>query len=37
MVLAGLAGIAAMVVACGAIIPAAWPWQWNRGQVEEQV
>ncbi len=37
MVLAGLAGIVAMVVACGAIIPAAWPWQWNRGQVEEQV
>lgn len=30
-----LAGIAALLVACGAIFPAAWPWQWNRNQPEE--
>lgn len=34
MILSILLGIVAMVVACAAIIPAAWPWQWNRGQVE---
>jgi hypothetical protein len=25
-------GIAALGLACGAIVPAAWPWQWNRRQ-----
>jgi hypothetical protein len=29
-----LLGIAAIVVACAAIVPAAWPSQWNRGQAE---
>jgi hypothetical protein len=30
-----LLGILAIVVACAALVPAAWPWQWNRGQVEK--
>lgn len=34
-ILAGLLAIAAMFIACGAIVPAAWPWQWNRGQAGE--
>ncbi len=34
MILGILLGIVAIVVACAAIVPAAWPWQWNRGQVE---
>jgi hypothetical protein len=29
-----LLGIVALIVACAAVIPAAWPWQWNRGQSE---
>lgn len=36
MILGILLGILAIVVACAAIVPAAWPWQWNRGQVEKQ-
>ncbi len=27
----------AFVLGIGAIVPAAWPWQWNRGQVEQKV
>jgi len=34
MILGMLLGIVAMLVACAAIVPAAWPWQWNRGQPE---
>jgi hypothetical protein len=30
-----LLGVLAIVMACAAIVPAAWPWQWNRGQVEK--
>ncbi len=30
MVLGILLGIVALVLACAAIVPAAWPWQWNR-------
>jgi hypothetical protein len=35
MILGILVGIVALVLACAAIVPAAWPWQWNRGQVEQ--
>ncbi len=35
LALGGLAAIVAMLIACAAILPAAWPWQWNRGQMEE--
>jgi hypothetical protein len=35
MILGILLGIVAIVAACAAIVPAAWPWQWNRGQVEK--
>ena len=31
MLLAGLLGVLSMLVACLAIVPAVWPWQWNRG------
>ncbi len=31
-VLGGFLGIVAMLIACTAIVPAAWPWQWNRSQ-----
>jgi hypothetical protein len=34
MILGGVLGVLAMLIACGAIIPAVWPWQWNRGQGE---
>jgi hypothetical protein len=27
-----IVGIAAVAIACAAIVPAAWPWQWNRKQ-----
>jgi hypothetical protein len=29
--------ILAFVIGCGAIIPAAWPWQWNRKQQEQKI
>jgi hypothetical protein len=32
MILGMIVGVFAMLIACAAIIPAAWPWQWNRGQ-----
>jgi hypothetical protein len=35
MIFAGLLALAAMLIACAAIVPAAWPWQWNRGQTGE--
>ena len=35
MILGSLLGIMAILLACAAIIPAAWPWQWNRGQMEK--
>jgi hypothetical protein len=36
MILGILLGIVAIVVACAALVPAAWPWQWNRRQVENR-
>ena len=35
MILGGVLVVAAMLIACAAIIPAAWPWQWNRSQMDE--
>jgi hypothetical protein len=35
MILGILVGIVALILACAAIVPAAWPWQWSRGQVEK--
>lgn len=36
MALGGFLGMIAMIIACIAIIPAVWPWQWNRSQATEQ-
>ena len=35
MILGGVLGVLVMIIACAAIIPAVWPWQWNRGQTED--
>ena len=32
LIIGVIAGIVAIGIACGAIVPAAWPWQWNRRQ-----
>jgi hypothetical protein len=34
--LAGLLGVLSMLSACLAIIPAVWPWQWNRRQARDE-
>ena len=31
-----LLGIVAILIACYAIVPVVWPWQWNRGQMKKQ-
>lgn len=35
LVLGVILGIVALLIACAAILPAAWPWQWNRTQAAE--
>lgn len=36
LVLGAFLGIVALLLAGAAIIPAAWPWWWNKGQVERK-
>ncbi len=35
MIFGIVVGVFAMLIACAAILPAAWPWQWNRNQVDK--
>jgi hypothetical protein len=36
LVLSAILGIVALILAGAAIVPAAWPWWWNKGQVEKK-
>jgi hypothetical protein len=37
LIVGGLIVIAAFAIGVGALAPALWPWQWNRGQAEARV